>query len=81
MESAHLLARLNPDGSVDASFHPQLDLWVIALAVQADGKIVIGGYFTLVNGAIRRSIARLNATAAWMPPFSPRPAWTRGGTS
>ena len=31
------------------------------IAVQADGKIVIGGYFTLIDGVARNRIARLNA--------------------
>jgi hypothetical protein len=34
---------------------------VEAIAVQADGKVVIGGDFTLVNGVRRDNIARLNA--------------------
>ena len=33
---------------------------VSAVAVQADGKIVIGGYFTTVNGFARNGLARLN---------------------
>ena len=33
---------------------------VLALAVQADGKVVIGGRFTAVNGVPRNNIARLN---------------------
>jgi uncharacterized delta-60 repeat protein len=34
---------------------------VLAAAVQADGKIVIGGRFSAVNGIVRNNIARLNA--------------------
>lgn len=33
---------------------------VLALAVQADGKVVIGGRFSSVNGVPRNNIARLN---------------------
>jgi hypothetical protein len=44
---------------------------VLASAVQADGKIVIGGDFTLVNGVRRNNLARLNADgtldASWDP--------------
>ena len=56
-------ARLLPDGSVeDASgFHPGTDLdgQVICLAVQEDGKILMGGEFTAVDGQPRGGIARL----------------------
>ena len=34
---------------------------VKCLALQADGKILIGGHFTVVNGTNRNYIARLNA--------------------
>ncbi len=34
---------------------------VFAMAIQADGKIVIGGQFTAVNGVPRQNVARLNA--------------------
>ncbi len=44
---------------------------VQAIAVQPDGKVVIGGEFTHVNGVRRNNIARLNADgtldAAWNP--------------
>ena len=33
---------------------------VYAVARQADGKILIGGYFQYVNGVLRNNIARLN---------------------
>ena len=34
---------------------------VSAVTLQADGKILIGGIFTSVNGTARNRIARLNA--------------------
>ncbi len=57
------IARLNPDGKTDPSFMNGLsgaNYWVNAMALQDDGKIIIGGYFIVVNGKIRHSIARLN---------------------
>jgi uncharacterized delta-60 repeat protein len=59
------LARLNKDGSLDTSFAPtiqsdQPQSSVSAIAVQGDGKIVVGGVFTTVNGTSRNGIARLN---------------------
>lgn len=58
------VARLHADGSVDATFLENLegtDGWIWDLAVQSDGKVLIAGAFTKVNGAPLRGIARLNA--------------------
>ena len=54
------IARLNPDGSLDASFDPNASFFVEALAVQADGKILVGGTFISIGGETRYGIARLN---------------------
>lgn len=57
------IARLNADGTLDASFgtgQSGTNNWVFAMAAQTNGQIVIGGLFTQVNGAPRNSIARLN---------------------
>jgi uncharacterized delta-60 repeat protein len=61
------LARYTSSGEVDATFggegdgEPGANGIVCALAVQPDGKIVVGGNFSEVFGQPRRSIARLNA--------------------
>ncbi|MCL4787914.1 MAG: hypothetical protein KJ070_14160 [Verrucomicrobia bacterium] len=57
------IARLNADGSLDTSFTPlsAANDIVDAVALQADGKILIGGYFTTVAGMSRKHVARLNA--------------------
>jgi uncharacterized delta-60 repeat protein len=57
------IARLNPDGSVDSSFTPKPgpDGPIFAVALQADGKILIGGDFSLVDGINRQGAARLNS--------------------
>lgn len=57
------VARLNADGTLDASFNigTGANSSVFALAIQSDGKIVIGGYFTSYNGTARNHLARLNA--------------------
>lgn len=56
------IARLNPDGSLDTSFNVGTGSngKVDALAIQNDGKILIGGLFTEYNGLQRYCIARLN---------------------
>jgi uncharacterized delta-60 repeat protein len=58
------IARLNPDGSLDASFNTNVDDTVFAIALQTDGKILIGGDFEFVNGIRRNSVARLSSTGA-----------------
>ena len=40
------IARLNPDGTLDTAFNPNANGTVYAIAVQADGKILVGGDFT-----------------------------------
>lgn len=55
------LARLHPDGSVDAGFTANTDDDVFGIAVQPDGKILIAGRFSTVNGGTSNFIARLNA--------------------
>ncbi|MAT45084.1 MAG: hypothetical protein CL609_22355 [Anaerolineaceae bacterium] len=55
------LARLNSDGSLDASFNANVGDDVYSIAQQPDGKILIGGYFEYVNGVAHKSIARLNS--------------------
>ena len=59
--AAHVnIARLNEDGSVDASFTASANNIVYCVVVQGDGKIVLGGTFTTVNGVTRNRIARLH---------------------
>ncbi len=58
------IARLNSDGTLDTSFLAAgsgVNGEVFSLALQSDGKIVIGGFFTGVNGTARNGIARLNS--------------------
>lgn len=61
---SNLVWRLNSDGSRDTSFEPPTfnsNSFVGAVALQTDGKILIGGGFSSVNGAERISFARLNS--------------------
>ncbi len=57
------IARLNVDGTLDTTFNPGSGVTggdIYAIAIQAhDGKILIGGSFTGVNGATKNRIARL----------------------
>jgi uncharacterized delta-60 repeat protein len=68
------IARLNIDGTLDSAFGTTTggaNNTVSAIAVQADGKIVIGGVFTTVNGVVRNRIARLNADGTLDTTFDP----------
>ncbi len=67
------IARLNPDGSADASFNPGLgpNGIVRSLAVLSDGRIIIGGDFTSFSGIARHGVARLNADGSLDAAFDP----------
>src|SRR5258706_280264 len=46
------------------SFNPGTDDGVLSLALQADGKILVGGWFTALGGQTRNNIGRLNTDGA-----------------
>lgn len=60
------ILRLNGDGSVDESFDAGAgaDRDVYGLAVQADGKVLVGGTFDSFNGETRERIVRLQSNGA-----------------
>lgn len=56
------LARLRPDGTLDAGFAPDISGGEVrAIAVAPDGAIFIGGHFTRVGAVARRGLAKLDA--------------------
>jgi len=63
-QSRDRIGRLNADGTLDPSFNPSAGgvvyPSVYSLALQADGKIVVGGVFTGLGGQSRNYIGRLN---------------------
>jgi uncharacterized delta-60 repeat protein len=72
------IARLNPNGTLDVLFNPNANLAVYAIAVQADGKILVGGDFVdfgngtpSIGGKIRNSIARLDPTTGAADSWDP----------
>ena len=69
------IGRLNADGSLDTSFNAGVDQHVDALALQADGKIVVGGTFQTLEfggaGTPRSRIGRLNADGSLDTSFDP----------
>src|SRR5436190_1980755 len=68
------MARLNPDGTLDAAFNPNPTAPVYAIAVQSDGKILVGGSFAGPNGIggqPRNNIARLDPATGLADSFNP----------
>lgn len=57
------LTKHNADGVPDPNFSTGsgLDNLIRAVAIQSDGKVVIGGFFSTYNGATVNRIARVNA--------------------
>jgi uncharacterized delta-60 repeat protein len=66
------IARMNADGSVDASFNPGTGTndTIYALKLQPDGKVLIGGTFTAYNSIPRNRLARLSADGSLDPSFN-----------
>ncbi len=66
------IARLNTNGTLDATFDPGsgFNAEVKAFALQDDGKIIVGGKFASFNGAGRNRIARLNPDGTLDTSFS-----------
>jgi uncharacterized delta-60 repeat protein len=52
-------------------FDPGCDGIVRSLAVQANGKVLVGGQFTTLGGQVRNSIGRLNADGILDSSFNP----------
>ncbi len=70
------VARLTGAGLVDASFDPGTgvtgtDAYLNTVKLQADGKVLIGGFFSGVGGTPRSSIARLTSTGSLDTTFNP----------
>ena len=57
------LIRLNSDGSRDTSFNigTGFNAFVRTIAIQSDGKILVGGDFITFSGAIQNRLIRLNS--------------------
>ena len=73
----NFIARLNPDGTVDPAFDPNANGSVNTIALQADGKILVGGFFAesigtpTIGGQTRNRIARLDPVTGTADSFDP----------
>jgi uncharacterized delta-60 repeat protein len=73
------ILRLNSDGGRDLTFHtprfaPDLGEaipYILGVVAQPDGKLLVGGRFTGVDGVSRNSLARLNNDGTLDEPFTP----------
>ena len=66
------IARLDATTGLADSFDPNANSVVFSIAVQADGKILAGGFFTnSIGGQTRNHIARLDATTGLADSFDP----------
>jgi len=57
--------------TLDNGFNATLNGAVSAIAIQADGKILVGGTFTVINGIPKSFLARLNADGSLDNSFAP----------
>ena len=72
-EPRRLLARLQPGGELDGEFQPDIEVnpgadidmvqTISAMALSADGRLVIGGIFSHINGLPCATLARLHTKA------------------
>jgi uncharacterized delta-60 repeat protein len=72
------IARVNPNGTIDQTFDPKANSTVDTVAVQSDGRLLMGGRFTALapNGGAtvtRNYVARLNIDGTLDAPFNPNP--------
>jgi uncharacterized delta-60 repeat protein len=67
------IARLNADGTLDSAFNAQGQTFgtVYSIALQADGKILVGGIFASIGGQPRQNIARLDPATGLADSFDP----------
>jgi hypothetical protein len=75
---------LHSNGSVDAGFNPNSSGIVYTLAIQSDGKILMGGPFSVIGGVSRGALARLINTepaVEWVSVTGSRIRWARQGSA
>jgi hypothetical protein len=67
------IARLNPDGSVDAAYYPGVSgLNIRTMALDHQGRLLVGGNFSLAGHGVRRRHRASRSRGS-----SPTARWTR----
>lgn len=81
--SCNRIGRLNSNGNTDTTFHAGAgtNQEVKAMALQADGKILIGGAFTRYNGVLISRVARIYPDGALDTSFNPGLGATGGNVN
>ncbi len=69
--SSETAITVQPYGVLDTNFNPGANGSINAFAIQADGKILVGGAFTTLGGQTRNYLGRLNADGSLDPAFNP----------
>lgn len=67
---------MNTGGTADTGFNPNAGNIVNTVALQADGKVLLGGTFTTMGGVSRSRVARVTSTGALDTTFSPSASTT-----
>ncbi|HZZ20517.1 MAG TPA: putative Ig domain-containing protein [Opitutaceae bacterium] len=76
------VARINPDGTLDSTFVPQPNQAVNSIAVQTDGNVILGGFFTGLSpldsstSVTRNYVARVSTYGVPDATFAPDSAGT-----
>jgi uncharacterized delta-60 repeat protein len=70
-DTRNFIARLNSNGSIDPLFNPDCDNSIYCMALQADGRIVVGGPLTAISGVSRTNLGRINADGTLDTGFNP----------
>lgn len=73
------IAKITALGTVDSSFNASLNASGLGLLLQPDGKILVAGSFSMVNGQARSFLVRLDALGSLDSVFSPAPNGTVTG--
>ena len=68
---ANRIIRLSSNGGIDNLFGVGLGQAGITLAIQPDGKIIVGGNFTTAGGSTRNRLARFLSNGSFDPDFNP----------
>jgi uncharacterized delta-60 repeat protein len=79
-QERYSIGRLNTNGSLDATFNASVGFVflepIFTLAIQADGKILVGGFFQHLNGEQRFHMGRFSANGVLDLTFNPSPNYS-----
>ena len=72
------VARFHANGSLDQAFNPNADGTVRTLALQPDGKVLLGGDFYTIGGTFAATLHVSTRMGRWIAPSIP--TWTAAFT-